>query len=162
MNISSYLIVDTTDSIDLDRRSVPKPGGILQWSFVLGLCSLLIFAVMAFGAVEEWSTFIFEAGSVVLFLSWAGQQLVSRQLILSSNPLYPPALAFFVLLLAQLALRTSAYSYVTKYGTLQYISYGIVLFIAAECIREETDRKNFALTLIGSGSATLFLRWPSL
>jgi O-antigen ligase len=156
LNISSYLIVDTTDSIDLERRSVPKPGGILQWTFVVGLCSLLIFAVMAFGAVEEWSTFIFEAGSVVLFLGWAGQQVVSRRLILSSHPLYPPALAFFVLLLAQLTLRTSAYSYVTKYGTLQYISYGIVLFIAAECIREETDRKNFALTLIGFGVCYAF------
>jgi O-antigen ligase len=155
LNISSYLIVDTTDSIDLERRSVPKPG-ILQWSFVLGLCGLLIFAVMAFGAVEEWSTFIFEAGAAVLFLLWAGQQFMSRQLKVSRNLLFPPIAAFFVLLLAQIVLKTSAYSYVTKYGALQYFSYGIVLFIAAECIREETDRKNFAVTLIGFGALYAF------
>ena len=155
MNISSYLVVDTTDSMDLERRSVPKPG-ILQWVLVLGLCSVLIFAILAFGAVEEWSTFIFEAGAAVLFLIWAGQQLVSRQLKLSNNPLYPPALVFFVLLLAQLVLRTSAYSYVTKYGALQYFSYGIVLLIAAECVREETDRKNFALAMIGFGALYAF------
>lgn len=153
MNISSYLIVDTTDSIDLERRSEPKPG-LLQWAFVLSLCGLLIFAIMAFGAVEEWSTFIFEAGAAVLFLLWAGKQAMSRQFKVSSNPLYPPAVAFFVLVIAQLALRTSSYAYATRYEALQYCSYGIVLFIAAECIREETDRKIFALAMIGF--ATLY------
>ena len=155
LNISSYVIVDTTDSIDLERGLDRKPG-ILQWVLVLGLCSVLIFAILAFGAVEEWSTFIFEAGAAVLFLIWAGKQLVCRQLNLSRNPLYPPALLFFVLLLAQIALRTSAYSYVTKYGALQFFSYGIVLLIAAECVQEENDRKNFALTLIGFGALYAF------
>jgi O-antigen ligase len=120
------------------------------------LCSILIFAILAFGAVEEWSTFIFEAGAAVLFLIWAGQQLVSRQLNLSKNLLYPPTLLFFVLILAQVALRTSAYGYVTKYGALQYFSYGIFLLIAAECVREENDRRNFALTLIGFGALYAF------
>jgi O-antigen ligase len=155
LNISSYGIVDTTDSIDLERGLDRKPG-ILKWVLVLGLCSVLIFAVLAFGAVEEWSTFIFEAGAAVLFLIWAGKQFVSRQLNLSRNPLYPPALLFFVLLLAQIALRTSAYSYVTKYGALQYFSYGIVLLIAAECVQEENDRKNFALMLMGFGALYAF------
>jgi O-antigen ligase len=150
LNISSYLVVDTTDSIGQGRRSARAPG-ILQWAFVLGLCSVLIFAILAFGAVEEWSTFIFEAGAAVLFLVWAGKQLVSRQLTLSRNPLYPPALFFFVLLLAQIALRTSAYSYATKYGALQYFSYGMVLLIAAECFRDESDRKNLAIALIVFG-----------
>lgn len=150
MNISSYLVVDTTDSIGLGRRAGRKPG-ILQWAFVLGLCSILIFAILAFGAVEEWSTFIFEAGAAVLFLVWAGKQVVSRQVTLSQNPLYLPALVFFVLLLAQIVFHTSAYGYVTKYEALQYFSYGIVLLIAAECIREENDRKNFALVVIVFG-----------
>jgi O-antigen ligase len=155
LKISSYVIAGTTDSIDLERRSGCKPG-ILQWGFVLGLCSVLIFAILAFGAVEEWSTFIFEAGAAVLFLVWAGKQLISRQLTLSRNPLYPPALFFFVLLLAQIALSTSAYSYVTKYGALQYFSYGMVQLIAAECVREENDRKNFALALIVFGALYAF------
>ena len=79
LNISSYAIVDTTDSIDLERQLV-RPSGILQWVLVLGLCVLLIFAVLAFGAVDEWSTFAFEAGAAVLFLVWAGKQLVSKEL----------------------------------------------------------------------------------
>lgn len=150
MNISSYLVVDTSDSIGLRRRT-GRESAILQWAFVLGLCSILIFAILAFGAVEEWSTFIFEAGAAVLFLVWAGKQVVSRQVTLSQNPLYLPALVFFVLLLAQIVLHTSAYGYVTKYGALQYFSYGIGLLIAAECIREENDRKNFAVVVIVFG-----------
>src|SRR5208282_3316657 len=114
LKISSYAIVDTSDSIDPERRRGRKTG-ILQWVLVLGLCALLIFAVLAFGAVDEWSTFAFEAGAAVLFLVWAGQEVVSGQVKLSKNPLYLPALLFFGLILAQVALRRSAYEYVTKY-----------------------------------------------
>src|ERR1022692_2091909 len=155
LKISSFAVVDTTDSIDLARRRGREPG-TLQWVLVLGLCALLIFAVLAFGAVEEWSTFAFEASAAVLFLVWAGKQFVSRQVTLSENPLYLPALFFFVLLLAQVGLRTSAYGYVTKYGAFQYFSYGIVLLIAAECVREEDVRKKFALALIGFGALYAF------
>ena len=123
---------------------------------VVGLCVLLAFGVLAFGAVEEWSTFTFEAGAGVLFLVWAGKQFVSGQLKLSKNPLYAPALLFFVLLLAQIGLRTSAYGYVTKYEVLQYVSYGIVLLIAAECVRDEDARKKFAFALIVFGALYAF------
>ncbi len=155
MKISSFVVVDTTDSIDLERRR-GRESGSLQWVLVFGLCALLIFAVLAFGAVEEWSTFAFEAGAAILFLVWAGKQFFPGQVTLSENPLYLPALLFFVLLLAQVALRTSAYGYVTKYEVLQYVSYGIVLLIAAECVREEADRKNFALALIVFGALYAF------
>ena len=150
MKISSYVVVDTADSIDLERRRGREPG-ILRWVFVLGLCTLLIFAVLAFGAVEEWSTFAFEAGAAILFLVWAGKQVVSSQVKLSKNPLYLPALLFFLLLLAQVGLRTSAYGYITKYEVLQYVSYGIVLLMAAECVREEDARQKFAMVLIVFG-----------
>jgi O-antigen ligase len=155
LKISSYVIVDTADSIDLERGRGRKPG-ILQSVLVFGLCSILIFAILAFGAVEEWSTFVFEAGAAVLFLFWAGKQLASRQLELSRNPLYLPALIFFVLILAQIALGTAAYGYVTKYGALQFFSYGIVLLTAAECVRKEDDRKKFALVLVSFGALYAF------
>jgi O-antigen ligase len=154
LKISSYAIVDTTDSVDLARRHRREPG-ILQWVLVLGLCALLIFAVLAFGAVDEWSTFAFETGAAVLFLVWAGKQLVSQEPKLSQNPLYLPAFLFFVLILAQIVLRRSAYSYITKYEALQYVSYGIVLLIGAECVREESARNIFArvMTVFGAGYA---------
>jgi O-antigen ligase len=153
--MSSYAIVDTTDAIDLERRRGREPG-ILQWVLVLGLCVLLMFAVLAFGAVEVWSTFAFEAGAAVLFLVWAGKELVSRQVKLSKNPLYLPAFLFFGLILAQIALHRSAYGYVTKYEALRYVSYGIVLLIGAECVREEGTRKIFAMVMIAFGACYAF------
>jgi O-antigen ligase len=153
--MSSYAMVDTTDSVDLERRRGDAPG-ILQRVLVVGLCLLLIFAVLAFGAVNEWSTFAFEAGATVLFLVWAGQQFVSRRVTLSNNPLYRPAFLFFGLILAQVVLRSSAYGYATKYEVLQYVAYGIVLLIGAECIREEGGRKIFALVMIVFGACYAF------
>ncbi|MGB6025096.1 MAG: O-antigen ligase family protein, partial [Candidatus Sulfotelmatobacter sp.] len=153
--MSSSAIVETVDSIAAElRRS--RERGVLQWVLALGLCALLIFAVLAFGAVEGWSTFTFEAGAAALFLVWVGKQFVSRQVVLSKNPLYPPALLFFALILAQVALRRSAYGYVTKYEVLRYVSYGIVMLIAAECVRDEDIRKKFALVLIVFGALYAF------
>jgi len=155
LKTSSYLIADTTNALELERRPDREPE-TLQRVLVGGLGALLVFAILAFGAVEEWSTFVFEAGATILFLAWAGKQIVSGRVKLSKNALYPPALFFFVLLLAQIGLRTSAYAYVTKFEVLQYVSYGIVLLIATECVREEDARKKFALALIIFGGLYAF------
>jgi O-antigen ligase len=155
LKISSYAIVETTDSPNPERRR-GRESEILQQVLVLGLCALLIFAVLAFGAVNEWSTFAFEAGAAVLFLVWAGKQLISKQVKLSSNPLQLPAFLFFGLILAQVALGKSAYRYVTEYEALQYVSYGIALLIAAEFVRAEATRKVFALVMIAFGALYSF------
>src|SRR6202046_2214733 len=146
---------EATDSPNPDRQRDREPE-ILQRVLVLGLCALLIFAVLAFGAVNEWSTFAFEAGAAVLFLVGAGKQLISKQVKLSSNPLQLPAFLFFGLILAQVALGKSAYRYVTEYEALQYVSYGIALLIAAEFVRAERTRKVFALVMIAFGALYSF------
>src|SRR5579862_456274 len=141
--MSSNMLADATTSIELQSRERNRPG-MLGTAIVLGFCALLIFAILAFGAVDEWSTFTFEAGAALLFLLWAAKQLLSPQINLSKNPLYLPAGLFFGLILTQILLRRSAYGYVTKYEALQYVSYGIMLFIAAECLIAESSRKLFA------------------
>ena len=145
------MVVGTTlDFADRERAREHTPS-ILSSVLVLGLFVLLAFGVLAFGAVDEWSTFIFEVGAGVLFLVWVGKQFASRQLKLSKNPLYLPAVVFFVLILAQIGLGISAYGYITKYEVLQYFSYGIVMLIAAECVCDEDARKNFGFALIVFG-----------
>ena len=155
MRISSYAIVDTTESIDVEHHG-GRESGILQKVLVLGFCTLLIFAVLAFGAVYEWTTFAFEAGAALLFIVWAGQKLISKKIELSRNPLYLPAFLFFGLIVAQIALRRSAYGYVTKYAALQYVSYGIVLLIGAESVRQEGARKIFVLVMVIFGAFYAF------
>jgi len=144
--MSTNVSVEVNEMASVDGQR-GKARGILDWVLVFGLCTLLIYAILAFGAVEEWSTFGLEAGGAALFLVWVGKQLVSGQVNLSKNPLYLPAVLFFGLVLAQIALRISAYSYVTQYEALQYVSFGIVLLIAVECVREEDARKKFILVM---------------
>ena len=155
MKISQYAVVDRTDSIDFRPRRV-RDSGVLDWVFVLSLCGLLFFAILAFGAVDEWSTFALEAGSVALFLLWAARALIPLEVNLSPNPLYLPALLFFGLIVLQIVLRRSAYGYVTRYEALKYVSYGIVLLIAAECVRDENARKIFALVIVAFGATYAF------
>jgi O-antigen ligase len=155
LKLSSQLVVDTKDSVDLELVREPVPRN-LQWLFVPSICALLFFAILAFGAVDEWSTFVFEAGTAILFLLWTGQQISSGQLRLAKNPLYLPALCFFALILVQLAFGISAYPYVTKYELLQYVSYGMLLLIATECIQREGAREKFGSVLIAFGVAYAF------
>jgi O-antigen ligase len=155
LKLSSYVVVNTADSIDLERPAQPELGR-RPWAIAAGLGATLMFAILAFGAVQEWSAFVFEVTASVLFLVWARKQWSSGQVLLTKNPLYAPALFFFGLLLAQVLLRTSAYAYITRYEFLQYISYGMVMLIAAECILAEAVRKKFALAVILFGSVYAF------
>jgi len=151
---SNVIVAGHEPTVSDDGRSnTPK---VLDQVLTFALCALLIFGVLAFGAVEAWSTFAFEAGATALFLIWTGKQLALGNVGLSKNPLYLPAILFFVLILAQIVLRTSAYSYVTRYEALQYVSYGIVLLIAAECVRAEDARKIFALVMTVFGAMYAF------
>src|SRR5215469_11529981 len=145
-----------TKEFSSGRRGRSEPLPIVDRVLVFGLCVLLMFGVLAFGAVEEWAMFLFEVGATVLFLVWAAKQLLSRQVKLSPNPLYLPALLFFLLICAQMAFNASAYPYVTRYGALEYVSYGIVLLIASESLRTKQARKAFALVMIGFGALYAF------
>lgn len=149
------MVLSTADSVELDR-SAQRESDAQQWAIAAGLGATLVFAILAFGAVQEWSTFVFEVGASVLFLVWARKQWNSGHLQLSHNPLYLPALFFFLLLVAQVALRTSAYTYITRYEVLQYISYGMVMLIAGECVLAEPVRKKFAMAVILFGSVYAF------
>src|SRR5579872_4761334 len=70
-------------------------GGLL-W----GVFCLLIFAVLAFGATEEWAIFVLQAGAVLLFLLWGARQIVEARVELT-NPLYLPMVLFAAIVLAQ-------------------------------------------------------------
>jgi O-antigen ligase len=156
VQISSVVIVDTSARNSAALKVQTRTQRVLQNVLIVGLGLLLAFGVLAFGAVDEWSTFIFEAGAAVLFLIWAAQQVASGRMRLSKNPLYLPAILFFGLILTQVGLKLSAYSYVTRYAAMQYVAFGIVLLIAAECVQEENTRKRFLFALIAFGTAYAF------
>ena len=133
------------------------PFTVIDRALVSGLCLLLILGVLAFGAVEDWSIFALEVGALALFLTWALIGPLSYNVSISRNPLYAPAFLFFLLIVAQLLFRQSAYPYLTRYECLQYVSYGILLTIAGECVRTKESRKVFAMSMTAfGGSYALF------
>jgi O-antigen ligase len=156
VQLSSFVIVDTT--AEAPQTVLPQKGAqrIFQNVLVVGLFVLLAFGILAFGAVDEWSTFTFEAGAAILFLVWVAEQVVSGQVTLSKNPLYVPAALFFTLILAQILLRTTAYSYITRYEATRYLSYGIVMLVAAECVRGEELRKKVGMGVLAFGTFYAF------
>ncbi|HEV2272730.1 MAG TPA: hypothetical protein VGR96_01120, partial [Acidobacteriaceae bacterium] len=83
------MVLHTADSVDLDRAA-QRESDAQPWAIAAGLGATLVFAILAFGAVQEWSTFVFEVAASVLFLTWARKQWNSRQVQLSKNPLYLP------------------------------------------------------------------------
>ena len=152
MHLSSFVIVDTTADAPQTQLPQKRTQRILQNTLVIGLFVLLAFGVLAFGAVDQWSTFIFETGAAILFLIWVAEQLVLGQVTLPRNPLYVPAALFFALILAQILLGTTAYSYITRYEAMRYLSYGIVMLVASECVRGEELRKKVSFGLLAFGT----------
>ncbi len=121
-----------------------------------GLGTLLVFAVLAFGAVEPWSIFVLECGAAGLFLLWAAGQAVTGRITIVPNRLYAPLLAFAALVAIQ-ASAASAYPYATRTEALRYAAYGTMFFVAVQSLNTAARRRLFLLALgaFGFGVAVL-------
>lgn len=118
-----------------------------------GILGLLIFAPLAFGAVEPWSIFVLQVGAVLLFLVWAIGQRSAEEIRVHWNPLFAPALAFAALVGIQFASGRSAYRAATSAALLLYACYGILGFLLIQCLRRRKQIENFALGLSILGTA---------
>ena len=58
----------------------------------VGVCALLVFGVLAFGAVEEWSQAVLEVGASVLLVLWAVREYRRRAEQLVIPPEFPSRL----------------------------------------------------------------------
>jgi O-antigen ligase len=109
-----------------------------------GVFSLLFFGPLAFGAVESWSVSILQIGAGLLFALWAVRQVVAGELEIVNNPLFPPMLFFAGLILWQLATGQTAYRADTVSAALLFSAYGILCFLAAQCLRRRSQVKALA------------------
>jgi len=118
---------------------------------VIGICTLLFFSVLSFGAVEEWSISTLEFGLGLLFLAWAVRQTIAGRLKVESNPLYPPVVFFGIVVGLQLGFGFTAYHYATWISAMEYLGYAILLFLTVESLSYQSSAKIlvWALTLFG-------------
>ena len=114
---------------------------------------LLMFGPLAFGAVEPWSTFFLEFGSVILMFLWLHRQSIAGELNIQWNPLYLPMAAFAVLVSAQIVFKLSAYRHDTISEALLYCAYGMLCFLAGQTLLRSSQARKIAVALALYGFA---------
>jgi O-antigen ligase len=100
--------------------------------FRFGICFLLAFAVLAFGAVEEWSQAVLEVGASILLIAWAIRQLREETEEITVPGEIFPLVAFALLVCVQLAFHLTASRYYTRIDLQLLLTYLIVMFLVSQ------------------------------
>jgi len=147
---SAAIHIDSRESENGEGRRIASG---LDLGIFLGLCGLLMFGPLAFGAVEEWAVFALRAGAAVLFLLWATKQLVLGSVRLQDNPSYLPAALFALLVAGQTVLGLTGYRYASLHEGMNYAAYGMLLLVAGETLAQPRPWRKFLIVLAGFGFA---------
>jgi O-antigen ligase len=114
------------------------------------LFSLLLFAVLAFGAVEPWSVCALETGAALL----AGYEL-SRAFAapgrFRNHALYPALAGMTVVVLLQLAAGTTVYSWITASQLKGLVALELLFFVAVQLLRDQARVRLFFILLSAAG-----------
>jgi O-antigen ligase len=116
---------------------------------VAGLSTLLIFAVLAFGGVDQWAIAVLEIGSALLLLFWIWPQISSGHLQLRANPIYAPVVLFGLIIVVQVVFGLSAYVHITRFELWKYGAYGSLFLLANQCERVGGHRLLMVLAIFG-------------
>lgn len=135
------------------RLTQPSSNSRLDQVCLYGLVALVLFGPLAFGAVESWSISIMEVWAALLFVLWGMRQVASGELEIRSNPLFRPMLLFGTLIFWQLATGRTAYHAATFSAALLYCAYGLLSFLAVQCLRRTSHLRNLAWIFSGYGFA---------
>ena len=114
----------------------------------IGLCLLLAFSVLAFGAVQVWSESLLEIGAALLFLFWAWLAYRSPEPKISWNPLNWPLLGFIGIGLLQLLFHGTAYAFLTRIELLKLAAYFLFFFLLAQAFRTRAELSMLAWFLV--------------
>jgi O-antigen ligase len=109
----------------------------------LGVCALVVFGVLAHGAVEPWARAFLESGAGLLFLVWAVRAYFQQEEIVVISPLLLPLSAFAILVLGQWLFHATASAYNTRTELQLLLAYLLVLFVAVQVYRTREDWRGF-------------------
>jgi O-antigen ligase len=121
-------------------------------AYLTWLCLLLMFGVLAFGAVEIWAMSILEISAALLCTMVVVDRICFHGMPLQWNPLFPPMLGFAAVLALQLMFNLTAYRYVTLLAFMQYIAYGALLFSVTQLELDERSSNLLVLAFVVFGS----------
>lgn len=113
-------------------NSRPRMQRIFRTLLLCGLSALLIFGPLALGVVSGWSIAILEGGAAIPMLIWTASQAASNDCKIEWSPLFAPMLAFFAVVLAQIAFNRTAYRYDSISELSLYVAYGFLVFVTVQ------------------------------
>lgn len=130
----------------------PASVSLLLGNVVLyGTFLLLMFGPVAFGAVEPWSIFLLESGSVLLVVLWFAKQWIDGELVVRWSPLFAPMAAFAILIAVQVAFHLSAYPHDTISQALLYCAYAMLCFLARQSLIRSVQARKLAVMFVAYG-----------
>lgn len=107
------------------------------------ICVLLVFAVVAQGAVEDWARTFLEVGVALIFLTWALRAYLKRESQVVISPLLLPLALFLVVVVSQWALHITASSYSTRMDLELLLADILILLLASQAFRTIEDWRGF-------------------
>jgi len=113
----------------------------LHQVLVYGLCGLLSFGPLAFGATEPWSVTVLQISTALLVLVWMAKQVSLRRVKVRPTPLYVPMAIFAGVVLLQLIAGMTAYRYITATHAMLFLAYAAILFLVVQTWRSDEDLK---------------------
>ena len=115
------------------------------------ICALLVFAVAAHGAVEDWSRAVLETSAGLLFLIWAirAYRVDQEEIVLS--PLLPPLFILILISAGQIVFRGTASPYNTRIELQLLIALTLILFLATQAFRSSDDWRFFVWFIMSFG-----------
>jgi O-antigen ligase len=117
----------------------------------VGICSLLGFGPLAFGAVQPWSICVLETAVSFLIVIWAVREVVNGGFHITPNPLYIPLALFGAVVLIQIALHLTAYWYATWFAGLLWASYAGLFFVVSQVFHKQLWSSVFGFFCVGYG-----------
>lgn len=115
------------------------------------ICALLVFAVAAHGAVEDWSRAVLETSAGLLFLIWAVRAYRASQEEIVLSPLLPPLFVLILISAGQIAFRGTASPYNTRIELQLLIALTLLLFLATQAFRSSDDWRFFVWFIMSFG-----------
>ncbi len=114
----------------------------------IGLCLLVAFSVLSFGAVEVWSQSVLEIVTAVLFVFWAILVYRCPGSAIAWNPVTWPVLGLIAIGLLQLMFHGTAYPFLTRTELLKLLSYLLIAFLAAQAFRTRAELSRLAWFIV--------------
>src|SRR6516162_8153501 len=117
----------------------------------VGICGLLAFAVLSFGAVEEWSQAVLGVGASLLLVYWAIRLYYSEADHFSIPPEILPLAAFALVAVMQVVFHLTASRYFTRTELQLLSTYLIVVFLMSQAYSHTRHWRGYFWFLMSLG-----------